>query len=228
MRGRTAAILVAVLYAVGPAAAQEKGRIGVDAAFNGTGVVGVTWHASDHLALRPSLSYSHTSSSGGSSIGSTDSPEASLTTTDDTRSSLAGGLSLLYYLRSAESLSPYLGVAYERTHGSHASTQTGPPRFILAIATPVMPTETIHADDRSNGNVFRAFVGAQHAMSKLFALFGEVGASYSQTDLRTTTSSTYHSSLPRFPDNTQTATQHTNPKQFATFSAQVGAVFYLK
>jgi hypothetical protein len=218
------AVLFSVLAAL-PALAQEKGRIGLDAAFNGSAVVGVTWHATEHLAFRPTFSYSHSSTSGDES-GSPDlfeSPTGLPSTIDDSSSTNGVGLALLYYLRHGDGLSPYLGVGYEHTHTTSTDTRV--------TMEPPMAADTIltmTTDNRANGNRVRAFVGAQHAFGKRFGLFGELGGTYNHLDSRFTSSELIHFDRPRPRDITESHTQHTTSNQFASFSAQVGAIFYLK
>jgi hypothetical protein len=97
-------LLVSALFVM-PAAvsAQEKGRTGVTMGYPES--VGVLWHVSDKMALRPEFSFAHTST------------DSNLPFATDTSSTAVGvGLSALFYLSDRDNLRPYVAPRWSYAH----------------------------------------------------------------------------------------------------------------
>lgn len=133
------------------AAAQETGKTGVTMAYPGS--IGVIWHASDTVAIRPAFSFNHTS--GESSIGS-----------DNHSWGLGFGLGALFYLRKYDSVRTYVSpqFSYSRTN---------------ITATPVSTSGTLpeiasHNDATGGAGTF----GAQFFATPHFSVYGEAGIAF--------------------------------------------------
>jgi hypothetical protein len=102
MRARfVMAILAMMVLLARPSSAQETGRVGLTMAF--PAAVGIIWHATDGLALRPDFTFSQSSSGG-----------ASLTASS---ASVGLGVSALFYVRKWDNLRAYLSprFGYQRS-----------------------------------------------------------------------------------------------------------------
>jgi hypothetical protein len=156
---------VLVAAAAAPALAQGDRAVGL---VMGTPVqVGVLWHATDRVAIRPDISFSWSSSElDAASIGDIDYSSST------SSSSLSLGLALLYYLGDADNLRTYIAPRY-RVRRASMSTES-------AIVIPGIP-DGIPATDRrdtrdtqvnhSGGVSF----GASYAPGARLSIFGEVG-----------------------------------------------------
>jgi hypothetical protein len=216
------------------AAKPEKGRIGIDAAFNGTTLVGLTWHVGERLALRPAIAFLHSSDTSG--LSSTPLPTSFTRdlSNDGSSSAYEAQLSLLYFLRKAGGLRPYLGATYYHTHSSGDSTRTEtvvspttPPPTTVPEPLALPATEKYRAD--TDGG--RAFLGLQHGFGERFRIFGEMGLSFAKRS--TTSTSNYFAQ--RFDPVTRTfvpepitSSVHNDSKSVGSFNAEIGLVFYLK
>jgi hypothetical protein len=128
-------------------AAQEPGKVGVTMGFPES--VGLIWHASEKLAVRPEFSFQTTSS------GDTDTVEVN-------GHSFATGIGVLYYLRKYDRLSTYVSPRYSfgRTSTTIDSVFSG------------------ERDSVSHTHLFSGSFGAQFWMSDRFSAFGEAGLDY--------------------------------------------------
>ena len=107
---RTRYLLLALAVVVGsarPSSAQETGQAGLTMAF--PAAVGVIWHATNELAIRPDFSFSQ---SGIDSIAFSSSSTASV------------GVSALFYIRKWDNLHAYLSPRFGYQRVSLTSTST--------------------------------------------------------------------------------------------------------
>ena len=98
---RSAACLLFVLTASGTASAQEHGAVGVTMAF--PAAVGVIFHVTDKVAVRPEFTFTHNSTETGS--------------VDATTWSVGTGVSALFYLTSVDRVQTYISPRLSYTHG---------------------------------------------------------------------------------------------------------------
>lgn len=195
MRARVLLGVVMLVLAARSAAAQEAGDIGVTMGY--PGALGIVWHVTDGIALRPDIaltrssSDSTTSASGGfvgSGLSSTSTSEGWGTTV---------GVSVLLNVRTIERLRLYLAprIAY-----SHATTdnESGLSGSLSAFTT------------KTTGVLASGAFGSQYSLHDRFAVFGELGLQY--------TTQTTKSDFP----NTRTEADGTT---FGLRSA-VGVAFY--
>jgi hypothetical protein len=202
-------LLVGFLVLVGlggPLCAQEKGQVGLDAAFDSGPLIGLTYHVTRWLAIRPAVSYTHSSTT---QLFDPSVPTMAASR-DLSSSGWKGSLSALFFLPKTEGLSPYIGGSYNYAHTSSDSQPVAAPQPYASFFGQT-------AADTSNGG--SAFLGLQHVFGKRFGLFGEAGVSFlstshSQTDVPPPASG--------FPVGTSSQTTHT----VGTFTGAVGMIFY--
>ena len=143
-----ASVTALVLTLPTAASAQEAGKVGITMGFPGS--VGVLWHASENVALRPEFAFGFSSSEDEDS--------------DIDGSSFSTGLSALFYLRRWDDLATYISPRYSFSR----STQSfDGPVFIEDEVT-------------SRSHLVSGSFGAQYWMGDRFSAFGELGVAYSR------------------------------------------------
>lgn len=141
--------LLCIAAGAGAAVAQEPGRVGMTIAY--PSAVGLIWHASDRLAVRPeftfSLSTSETTPGGGLPGGSSASSW-----------SVGTGVSLLYYTQEWDKVRGYVSprFGYSRTRNE---TESG----------------TFSSTLTATNYAWGASYGVQYLPTERFSVFGEVG-----------------------------------------------------
>jgi hypothetical protein len=135
------------------AQAQEHGNVGVTVGYPGD--IGILWHASDTIAIRPVFSFSHTSgesaTGGGSSGWST-----------------GVGVSALIYLKKYDNVRTYVSPQFTWSHASTEITPTIPSQGSTAAS--------VH--NGSNGTGGNGAFGVQYTPSPHFGVYGELGIGY--------------------------------------------------
>ncbi len=170
MRVRVLLGVVMLVLAARSAAAQAAGDVGVTMGY--PGAVGVVWHVTDGIAIRPdialtrSTSESTTSASGvfsGSGLSSTSTSEGWGTSV---------GVSVLFNVRTIDRLRLYLAprVAYARSTADNETGLSGALTGFTAKTTGVLASGSF---------------GSQFNLHDRFAVFGELGLQYTT---QTTTS----------------------------------------
>lgn len=161
-------VLVMVMAAC-PAAAQEAGDVGVTMGY--PGAVGVVWHVTSGLALRPDVTVTrNTSESRTTSSSFFEGQSLSSSTTSEGWGS-AVGLSALVNVRTIDRLRLYLSprVAYSHSTSENESGLSGSLSAFTAKTTGIIASGSF---------------GTQYNVHGRFALFGELGVQY--TTLTTT------------------------------------------
>jgi opacity protein-like surface antigen len=138
-----------LLYAI-PAAAQESGQVGLSVGFPGS--IGIIWHASDAIAIRPDFSFSHSHSEG--------------STSDITTNSVGFGVSALFYTgKVRDSVRTYLAPRF------------GYARTITKVGGPVTNPET-----HQNSYQYSGSFGVQYTPTRRFSVYGEAGIVYTDSE----------------------------------------------
>src|SRR3954463_7334541 len=106
---RSLATLVFVTAACGTAAAQESGRVGITMGFPAS--IGVIFHVTDSIAVRPEFAFNHTSTE-----------STSFTSTSWTYGT---GVSALFYLHAFDRVRPYVSPRFAYTRGDASSDVIG-------------------------------------------------------------------------------------------------------
>jgi len=149
---------------VRPVSAQEAGDVGVTMGY--PGAIGVVWHLTDGIALRPDLTLSRATSEsrtlgaelfGGAGLASTSTSDGWGTTV---------GLSALVNVRTIERLRLYLSprLAYSYSSSDNETGLTGSLSAFTAT---------------TSGIVASGSFGTQYNVHDRFAIFGELGLQYS-------------------------------------------------
>ena len=151
------------------AAAQDQPSVGVTMGYPAS--IGVVWHVSDRIAIRPEVSLQQISTTSTSVIttvvGIVGGNVTTTTTTTQTTSdqwNTAVGASGLFYLERWEALRTYVS-----------------PRFLYSRSTSSSASSNSVSNNEftSNSYFFSGSVGADYTLSRRFGVYGELGFGYS-------------------------------------------------
>ena len=139
--------------------------------------VGLMWHVTDLVALRPEISFT------ASAIDPTSIPVLGSSTSSS--STLGVGVSALLYFWKWDALRAYVAprFTYSRLDGSSERTTQSLAFPSLSTITTTTTTETTLTTESYVG-----LFGAQDSLHKRFSAFGEVGFGYSRTQSSSKTS----------------------------------------
>jgi hypothetical protein len=240
-------------------AAGDAGRWGVNATlhgliYGGDVSLGVTHHLTDHLALRPSLSFAHHTLDADEEhdfrrIPSYEAPPTptlgpSTSASDHKTEGSAKGAALLWYFQEKEKqgLRPYLGVGYEHRASTTTETQRGEfPTYFWYYSSgqpqqaTVITTHTF-IERKERTHLGTLFLGAEHAFGRRCRAFTQVGIDYGsvkreerRTSTRTDPRDCYYQCYPIPEGSTETNTDASNGrgKIAGSFSGMLGLTFYL-
>jgi opacity protein-like surface antigen len=135
--------------------------------------VGVLWHVSDKVAIRPELSFAGSSNETSTSTGTL--PEIQI---EGDGWSIGTGVSALFYLRKADRLRTYVSPRFTYSHASNTTTTTG-----LPVTNPRNETST-------NAVGFSGSFGAQYAVGDRFSIYGELGFGISHSSSKSSNTPT--------------------------------------
>jgi hypothetical protein len=155
IRGSAGAWALAAVLCAGTAAAQESGSVGVVTGYPAS--IGVVWRVSTCVAIRPEVSLSKMS-------GDTTSTGVALVTSSSAWT-VGVGASALFYLADRDGLRPYISPRF--SYGRNSSTTES-------------PTSSAGAENWSDTYLIAASFGAEYSLGRRFAVFGELGLSYSR------------------------------------------------
>ena len=133
--------------------AQETGPVGVVMGYPAS--VGVIWHASDRIAIRPEVTFSFMSGDSSASTGSV--------VTTSSATAVGFGVSGLLYLGAKSDLRMYVSPRF--SYGRNSSSAES------------APGDSRSENSSDNYSLAGSF-GAQYALGKRFGVFGEVGVVY--------------------------------------------------
>ena len=162
-----AAAAVIALAAPGLTAAQDHNKTGITIGYPGD--VGIIWHASDSVAIRPVFNFAHTtgsSAAGGDIHGTT----------------VGLGVGALFYLKTLDTVRTYVSPQFTY---SRASTKTTPPSTQATVAS---------LDSSGHGAGANVAFGAQYTPASHFAVYGEFGFGYAHDKSTFNASSAFVSS----------------------------------
>jgi opacity protein-like surface antigen len=152
--------VAALVVAPAVAAAQDTKKVGMTIAYPAS--VGLLWHASDKVAIRPDFSF-------GGSSSETETPGFSL---GSDGWNVNVGISALFYLRTYDRLRTYVTPRF--SYG-HSSTTSDASDLIDAVRT---TTSNIVGGSGS--------FGAQYGLGDRFSLFGEIGFAFTHATTEST------------------------------------------
>lgn len=164
-------VLPACLVAA-PAFAQDHGQVGLSMGYPAS--VGVVWHVTDRVAIRPEISFVHTSTDTTAittltfttPLGIQTQTTRAQFTTDNT--TVGTGVSGLFYLWKREALSAFVTPRYAYNRGTSTTTGGG-----IAIPT----------DGAVKTHFISGSFGAQYALGRRFTVFGEIGLGYTHSSV---------------------------------------------
>jgi hypothetical protein len=162
MRIRRILFLAAGLsFLIGRAAsAQDAGKVGVSMGYPSIGLI---WHASEKVAIRPELSF------GGSSTDGSSGP--SFTSNSDSWA-VGTGVSALFYLGTHDRLKTYVSPRYTYGSTSSESTTSGLTGITGVTGTAITSNTS---KTTSNAHAVSGSFGADYRLSDKFSAFGEIG-----------------------------------------------------
>lgn len=153
--GWTAAVLL-LGCGVATARAQDDHRFGLTMGY--PTAVGVLWHVTDRIAIRPEIDASRVSFRTERSSTVIPIPQED----EATARSVRPGVSALFYLARRDDLRLYLSPRY--SHSFNDNSQTG--------------------TSETTTWLFSGSIGAQHQLGSRFAVFGELGIEYGRSKIR--------------------------------------------
>jgi hypothetical protein len=164
MRTRRLLFLAAgiLLAASGTAGAQEKGKAGVTIAYPAS--VGLIWHVTDTVAIRPAFSFAHSDS------------EISTGIADNENTTFALDLGALFYVKKYDNVRTYISPRFEYSRSSSTTSPTSTQGSLPEVTTTGTTTGA--------AGVF----GAQYAPTSRFSVFGEVGFGFNHRHSESDTS----------------------------------------
>jgi hypothetical protein len=187
--------------------AQDAGQMGVTLGY--PAAVGVIWHVTDHVAVRPEISFLTTSAEIPAITGislpglSADLGETSSTT-------VSTGVSGLFYFGKWDKLRAYVSPRYTY---SRLTAESG---------------STLSTDARNSAYTVTGSFGAHYQLHRRFAVFGETGFGYTHSHT-TSTSRLLLPVIPVGPNVPSPISQsiESNSHSWATRTG-AGVIFYFK
>ena len=165
--GRLLACSLALLGAGATgASAQDSGKVGITMGYPAS--VGIIWHVSDSVAIRPELSFSSSSSEAEGS--------GSVTSVESDGWALGTGISALFYVHDYDRLRTYFSPRF--TYNKIKTTNSSTNGVFDASST-----------GRASTYGIAGSFGAEGRIADRFSAFGEVGFGYSHTTTSSTSSS---------------------------------------
>ncbi len=145
-----------------PVLAQEAGQSGLAIGFPGS--IGIIWHTSDAVALRPDFTFSHSSSQ-----------NAAIDGLDTTSWTFGAGVSALFYTGTVhENVRTYFSPRFGYSRGN-SDNNPG----ITSVAS----------SSHSNAYQYSGSFGVQYTPVRRFGVYGEAGIQYARSDSEFTSGS---------------------------------------
>jgi hypothetical protein len=161
--------MVVALVMAAPAAAQESGDVGLTMGY--PAAVGVVWHVTDAIALRPDATVSTSTTESTSTTAGFGGGPRLVSTTTSTSWTTSVGLSALIYVKTIDRVRLYVAprAAYLRTTIDIDDDQSS-----LGVSF----------DNSTTGFVAGGAFGAQYGAHERFAIVGELGVQYTSQSSR--------------------------------------------
>ena len=170
--------LVAIALVGRDAAAQDTARVGVTMGYPTS--LGLIWHVSNRVAVRPAVSFAHSTSETEQILGGVLGPIISGNSRTELHTSTIGvDLAALVYVGTWDNIRAYISPAYTFSHtSSEFESAVGPllgsPLVTLPVATSIKQS--------LDGHGFRGTVGVQFTPHRRFAVYGETGFEYRRSE----------------------------------------------
>jgi hypothetical protein len=154
-RAALAALASVTLFAV-PAPAQEAGQVGITMGYPAS--VGLVWHVTDRVAIRPEVSFA---------LGSSETHSEIFDTEGDS-STFATGVATLFSLRDWDDVRAYAGPRF-----SYGRTTSNSETLLDGVTELTATTYEL-----------AGLFGVQYTPHRRFAVFGEVGVGYTNRETK--------------------------------------------
>jgi hypothetical protein len=203
-------LMLAVGLALSVAAnalAQDAGQIGVTLGY--PSAVGIIWHVTDNVAVRPEISFSTGSTESPVISSGLSFPDVSVNVGETSSTTVTAGVSGLFYFGEWDKLRAYVS-----------------PRYTYARLTSNSGS-TFSTDARNSAYTVTGSFGAHYQLHRRFAVFGETGFGYTRT--RTTlTSVLLLPVIPVVPTVPAPVTRSEINSHSWAIRTSAGVIFYLK
>jgi hypothetical protein len=168
----TALVMSGLTFVANTAHAQERGRIGLSMGYPER--VDLLWHATEHIAIRPGVSWHHTSFDNSGLTFSFSNGVATTTssTSSDKSADIGIGVNALLSVGAWENVHAYVAPGYEYRRSRTTQIKT----TVLAGRTERETFET-----RGHGHVVSGTFGVRYVPHERFGVFGESGIEYSNS-----------------------------------------------
>jgi hypothetical protein len=171
---RQLALVAALLVcASGTAAAQggsqAAGKVGLTTGFPAG--IGIQWHLSDKVAIRPEITFS---------TSSTETATNSFESEGDSWT-ISTHISALFYLSTDDRLRTYVSPRFTWSHASSTN------QLSSALLNPITGVTTSESTTTGDGYGLAGSFGAQYGLGDRFVVFGELGLSYAHATTKLST-----------------------------------------
>jgi|KBSSwiStaDraftv2_1062776.scaffolds.fasta_scaffold947599_2 hypothetical protein len=155
---------IAFMFLAHTASGQDTPKVGVTMGYPSS--IGVIWHLTDGVAIRPEVSVAKSSgeftTTTSFSFGGTTTTNTSVSTTETWQ--VGAGFSALFYVSTHDALRTYVSPRWTYTRLSSDSSSSLP-----------------QTGTAGHANFVSASFGAQYALGRRFGVFGEIGLGFSRT-----------------------------------------------
>jgi hypothetical protein len=155
---------VCATFVATAAAAQDSGQVGLTMGY--PAAVGVIYHVTDHLAVRPEFTASRASTDSSSPL-----------VRNGTTWSLGVGVSGLFYVSKWDNLRAYVSPRFTYSHDKNSIES----EVLIPIGQPA--GQTIVVESTGKAYSLSGSFGVQYSLSHKFGIFGETGLAYTHTIL---------------------------------------------
>jgi len=170
-----ASTVIVLLVGGGAASAQESGHVGLSMGYPEK--IGVLWHVTERVAIRPGISLSNTSSDPEFSFGLSGGPTSTRTTSSNDASSIGVQVDALFSVGVWDNVHAYIAPGYEYGRSTFRSVMTTVSTGPLGSST-TSETQKTHGHDHEVRGIF----GARYVPHRRFGVFGEMGLHYSKSE----------------------------------------------
>ena len=170
----TALVISGLTFVANTAHAQERGRVGLSMGYPER--VELIWHATEHIAIRPGVSWHHSSSdNSGLTLTFSNGLETISSTSSNKATNIGVGVNALLSVGAWESVHAYVapGYEYRRSRTTNVKTTVRAGR-----------TESETDEISGHGHVVSGMFGVRYMPHRRFGVFGESGIEYSNSRTR--------------------------------------------
>jgi hypothetical protein len=201
-----------VLSVRASALAQDAGQIGVTLGY--PAAVGVIWHVTDNIAVRPEISFTTGSTESPVINSGLSLPGLSVDLGESSSTTVTTGVSGLFYFGKWDKLRAYVSPRYTYARLTSESAQGA----------------TFSTDGRNSAYTVTGSFGAHYQLHRRFAVFGETGFGYNHSHTTSTSRLLLPVIIPvgtNLPSPVSQSTIETN-SHFWNIRTGAGVIFYFR